>query len=1293
VADDDVLLGEIIVKASGLPGEKVARALAEVKKRRNQGEETDLAKVLTTSGLLDARQVERFQRDARARTAPRDEELTRTLRLAYESADPAAIRPRAKTGRYEAAAPPPRRATGRFEAQPAPPPPPATILPTVPPALVPQGRALVGRSWGSYEVLTEVARGAMGAIYRARDKRRGGQEVALKVLLQGDKADPEDVERFKREARALQKLSHPAIVRFYEYGVHEGCPFVTMDFVAGTTLESIIQGGGLSIDKGLVILEQVARAVDHAHSKGVVHRDLKPANVLIGNDNLARVTDFGLARILEEGGRLTRSGDLIGTPLYMSPEQIRGDLTALGPSSDVWSLGVTLYLLLTGEQPFGAQTIEDVAKRVKGQEPVPPRTLKPELRIHEDLEKICLTALQKDPKKRYQSAGEFANDLRAYLHGKPVLAGRVTVGMRLRRFYRSLRLRPLRILGAGAGLVLASFGVAHALGRSTPPQHQVVTSAALAALEAEVEKIPGRAPGDSERALVGAYEAVAPIDSATDSLRRARRAMGHRELARLLVKDDHEAARHLLTAATFAPADGTLSVDGKSLLEQALVPLERIHDERLAPLARSAVANVGEKNAPLLAARAFEAVGDFGAAAAVLDPSVLESLVTAQRDQAIVLRLEALLALERFDPAAADELAPAPRALYTLRSSRGRSTIGGREAALRDLMKDPKALAAAPGEVKTGLHLEWAELLLDSGRPRAAREHVRRSAFPPGTDRAASQGAVLEARAQILGRDPINAVPEGLDAIVARGTLPAPLRADAALARCELALLAGQVAAIPSDLAPPGTPSARRFLLAGAAPTVARAVETIALDLWDAPRRPLDPAPALALRDLATPDDLEACAWLYFALRASGSTPLARLQSDLARAVFAAGPLSSFDAVKLGHLLELDPQARLQTVFWREDGTTPNPAALDMVLSLPDPAVERLVAVADDRLAAVLARVGSAAPLAGDALARAIPELDRIERVLDVAERRDPFSASVRRARAALALGRVELAGVVAARDVPALLAPAAAAVLLGPFDRASLATMARACVAAGRPDAARLWAQRASSSRLGGEPTDADRSLLAVLQGATPQAWNPDELGRLALLFDLGHDSASRSVCNDLRAQLPQPSRNKELDARGWARFALAWDGPYVDGCFGRGDAFAGAPSDLLDELLLGAGCARESLRTDGLAEKGAKHLARARRLFPHALAPRAYLAWIGAMSPNIEDAADAADDVDAAIAIARARGNGAEKSHAADLAVALDEARLSPQHVFSPPHDLEPDTSYDVTAFLARFGLRQEK
>jgi hypothetical protein len=435
--EDDVLLGEVIARAGALPADVVGRALGEVARRRFAGQDIDLARVLAQAKLLDLFRLEDFQRAAAAEKTASETELSRTLRLAYDSGSTEALPPL-----------PQRHASGRFEVPPPPQTGPVPVLPQAPPSVTSAATSkMLGRTWGSYEILTEVARGAMGAIYRARDKRRGGQEVALKVLLQGSQADPEDLERFKREARALQKLNHPAIVRFYEYGVFENCPFVSMDFVAGTTLESIIQGGGISIDKGLVILEQVARAVDHAHSKGVVHRDLKPANVLIGNDNLARVTDFGLARILEENGRLTRSGDLIGTPLYMSPEAIRGDLMALGPSSDVWSLGVTLYLLLTGEQPFGAKTIEDVAKRVKNDEPAPPRNIRPG--TPEDLEKICLTALTKDPKLRYQSAGELANDLRAYLHGKPVLAGRVTLGMRLRRFYRSLKLRPFR-LGASA---------------------------------------------------------------------------------------------------------------------------------------------------------------------------------------------------------------------------------------------------------------------------------------------------------------------------------------------------------------------------------------------------------------------------------------------------------------------------------------------------------------------------------------------------------------------------------------------------------------------------------------------------------------------------------------------------------------------------------------------------------------------------------------------------------------------------------------------------------------------------
>jgi serine/threonine protein kinase len=393
VVDGDVLLGELFVRSGLLSRDAVQRALVEVGRHRAAGRTQDLAGYLVAQGLVAREAAERLKREN--------------------------ARPSQRLGPAAASIPP----TG------------------------------LGRTWGRYEILGEVARGAMGAVYRARDTRRGGQEVALKVLLQGSRAEGEDLERFKREARSLARLAHPSIVRVYDYGVHEGCPFLTMDFVAGTTLESILKDGGLPIERGLVILEEVARAVDHAHSRGVVHRDLKPSNVLIGADGRARITDFGLAKILDEGHNLTRTGDLIGTPLYMSPEQIRGDLAALGASADVWSLGVTLYTLLVGVQPFGAKTVEAVARRVLDEEPVPPEKLKPE--IAKDLSRICVTALAKDPNRRYQSAGEFASDLRLYLHGKPVLAGRVTPLLRLRRWGRALRL--LRF-GSGAALALAVLG-------------------------------------------------------------------------------------------------------------------------------------------------------------------------------------------------------------------------------------------------------------------------------------------------------------------------------------------------------------------------------------------------------------------------------------------------------------------------------------------------------------------------------------------------------------------------------------------------------------------------------------------------------------------------------------------------------------------------------------------------------------------------------------------------------------------------------------------------------------------
>ncbi|RMG16957.1 MAG: serine/threonine protein kinase [Planctomycetota bacterium] len=305
-----------------------------------------------------------------------------------------------------------------------------------------------GQRWGPFEVVREIARGNMGVVFQARDER--GRDVALKVLLIHH--DEDASARFQREARSLARLSHPTIVSIHDVGVLEGIPYLTMDYVPGTTLHDLLARSALPLSRSVVLLAQIARGVDHAHSRGVLHRDLKPANVLIGPDGAPRITDFGLARISDASASLTNEGDIVGTPVFMSPEQIQGNLAQLGPPTDVWALGVTLYLMLTGSLPFAGRTVDEVSRAVIESEPAPPGALSSD--VPEDLERICMTALDKDPRRRYRTAGEMARDLEAYLRGAPVLAGEVTLGVRARRLARFARLHPGAVAGAVASVLL-----------------------------------------------------------------------------------------------------------------------------------------------------------------------------------------------------------------------------------------------------------------------------------------------------------------------------------------------------------------------------------------------------------------------------------------------------------------------------------------------------------------------------------------------------------------------------------------------------------------------------------------------------------------------------------------------------------------------------------------------------------------------------------------------------------------------------------------------------------------------
>jgi tetratricopeptide (TPR) repeat protein/tRNA A-37 threonylcarbamoyl transferase component Bud32 len=270
---------------------------------------------------------------------------------------------------------------------------------------------------GDYEVVGPIGEaGGMGVVYRARHTKLD-RFVALKMPLRTDG----DVVRFRAEAEAAAQLDHPGIVPIYEVGEERGRPYFSMALVEGGSLSKrVSREGPLRPRDAATLVQAVAEAVHYAHERGVIHRDLKPANILLSANGSPKVTDFGLAKRLETASDLTHTGQVLGTPSYMPPEQARGDLAAIGPTSDVYALGGVLYHALTGRPPFLAATVEATLQLVFDSDPLPPRQLDPQ--IDRDLETIALKCLEKEPRHRYASAGAVAADLGRFLAGEPILA-------------------------------------------------------------------------------------------------------------------------------------------------------------------------------------------------------------------------------------------------------------------------------------------------------------------------------------------------------------------------------------------------------------------------------------------------------------------------------------------------------------------------------------------------------------------------------------------------------------------------------------------------------------------------------------------------------------------------------------------------------------------------------------------------------------------------------------------------------------------------------------------------------